>query len=81
MLVLTRKIGETVMIGDDVYLTILGVKGNQIRLGFDAPEDISIHRREIYVKIKNEKKVVNSSKDVSLLDPVKPIEACPFMIH
>lgn len=54
MLILTRRIGETVMINDDIYLTILGVKGNQVRLGFDAPQDVIIHRQEIYNRIKKE---------------------------
>jgi carbon storage regulator len=54
MLSLTRRIGETVMINDDIYITILGVKGNQVRLGFDAPDDVIIHRQEIHQKIKAE---------------------------
>ena len=54
MLVLTRRIGETMIIGDDVNITVLGVKGNQIRLGINAPESISVHREEIYQKIKQE---------------------------
>lgn len=55
MLILTRRIGETVVVGDDVLITILGIKGNQIRLGFDAPDHISIHRQEIYLKVQEEK--------------------------
>ncbi|HAT9921666.1 TPA: carbon storage regulator CsrA, partial [Legionella pneumophila subsp. pneumophila] len=51
MLILTRRIGETVVVGDDVFITILGIKGNQIRLGFDAPDHVSIHRQEIYLKV------------------------------
>jgi len=54
MLVLTRKIGEKVMIGDEVSVTILGLFGNHVRLGIDAPAAIDIHREEIYVKIQNE---------------------------
>ncbi|MFZ9034844.1 MAG: carbon storage regulator CsrA [Francisellaceae bacterium] len=54
MLILTRKIGETVMIGDEVTVTVLGVKGNQVRLGVNAPKDVSVHREEIYVRIKGE---------------------------
>ena len=57
MLILTRRIGETVRIGDDIYLTVLGLKGNQIRLGLSAPQNISIHREEVYLKIKEEKKI------------------------
>jgi len=56
MLVLTRRIGETVVVGDEVFITLLGVKGNQIRLGFNAPEHISIHRQEIYLRVQEEKK-------------------------
>ena len=54
MLVLTRKIGEKVMIGDDVSVTILGLFGNHVRLGINAPKSVDIHREEIYVKIQSE---------------------------
>jgi carbon storage regulator len=54
MLILTRRIGETVIIGDDVSITVLGVKGNQVRLGVNAPRDVSVHREEIYQRIKFE---------------------------
>lgn len=54
MLILTRKIGETVMIGEEVTVTVLGVKGNQVRLGINAPKDVSVHREEIFVRIKGE---------------------------
>ena len=52
MLILTRKVGETLVIGDDVTMTVLGVKGNQVRIGINAPRDVSVHREEIYRRIK-----------------------------
>ena len=55
MLILTRRIGETLMVGDDVTVTVLGVKGNQVRLGVNAPKDVSVHREEIYQRIQKEK--------------------------
>jgi len=54
MLILTRRVGEALMIGDDVSITVLGVKGNQVRLGIDAPRSIAVHREEIYRRIKRE---------------------------
>jgi len=54
MLILTRRVGETLVIGDDVNVTVLGVKGNQVRLGINAPKDVSVHREEIYQRIQQE---------------------------
>jgi len=54
MLILTRRVGETLMIGDEVTVTVLGVKGNQVRIGVNAPRDVSVHREEIYERIKKE---------------------------
>jgi carbon storage regulator len=62
MLILTRRVGETVMIGDDVTITVLGVKGNQVRVGINAPKHIAVHREEIYERIKREQQ---QSEDVS----------------
>lgn len=54
MLILTRRVGETLMIGDSVTVTVLGVKGNQVRVGITAPKDVSVHREEIYQRIHGE---------------------------
>jgi len=56
MLILTRRVGETVTIGDDVTVTVLGVKGNQVRVGISAPKTVAVHREEIYERIRREQK-------------------------
>jgi len=62
MLILTRRVGETLMIGDEVTVTVLGVKGNQVRIGVNAPRDVTVHREEIYERIKQEQ-LSNSDSD------------------
>lgn len=65
MLILTRRVGETLMVGDDVTVTVLGVKGNQVRIGVNAPKEVSVHREEIYMRIQAEKNVQHTSHDQS----------------
>ena len=62
MLILTRRIGETLKVGDDVSVTVLGIKGSQVRLGINAPKDVSVHREEVYDKINNNNKQKKESK-------------------
>jgi carbon storage regulator len=61
MLILTRRVGETLVIGDDVNVTVLGVRGNQVRLGVNAPKEVAVHREEIYQRIQKENDSDNSS--------------------
>lgn len=70
MLILTRRVGETLMIGDEVTVTVLGVKGNQVRIGVNAPKEVSVHREEIYERIKSEK--TGDSMDDIHVDPNEP---------
>ncbi|EIU7558300.1 carbon storage regulator CsrA [Providencia rettgeri] len=61
MLILTRRVGETLMIGDDIKVTVLGVKGTQVRIGIEAPKDVGVHRQEIYNAIQEEIKNATAS--------------------
>ena len=74
MLILTRRVGETVMIGNDVTVTVLGVKGNQVRIGVNAPKDVAVHREEIYERIKREEEGEAPRPAPSIKIPTAPPE-------
>ena len=75
MLVLTRRLGEKLRIGEDVTVTVLGIKGNQIRVGIDAPRNVSVNREEVYQRILKELKALNSNCWVKIPDPTVKIPA------
>ena len=70
MLILTRRVGETIIIGDDVVVTVLGIKGNQVRIGINAPKTVSVHREEIYQRIQQEKNTTPSQSEEQSPAPV-----------
>ncbi|AHF04957.1 carbon storage regulator CsrA [Marichromatium gracile] len=72
MLILTRRVGETLMVGDEVTVTVLGVKGNQVRIGVNAPRDVAVHREEIYERIKREQ--AETTPGVAVVDQGGQIE-------
>ena len=74
MLILTRRVGETLMIGDDVSVTVLGVKGNQVRIGIDAPKDVAVHREEIYDRIRDEEEAMSNGNELEA-DPTHQSQA------
>ena len=74
MLILTRKLGESIAIGDQIRISVLGIRGRQVRLGIDAPADVIVHREEIYLKIQAENRKASGSITDDLMGMVKMIK-------
>ena len=70
MLILTRRVGETIMVGDSIRFTVLGVKGNQVRCGIEAPKDVAVHREEIYQRIHREREATALPEEPELTPPL-----------
>ena len=77
MLILTRRVGETIVIGDNVIVTVLGIKGNQVRIGINAPKDVTVHREEIYQRIQQEKNTTTPATTTAAPAPVAKPEVKP----
>jgi carbon storage regulator len=80
MLILTRRVGETLMIGDEVTVTVLGVKGNQVRIGVNAPKEVAVHREEIYERIKRERQGAGANAGETM-EPVSAESPDPGVQH
>ena len=78
MLILTRRVGETVMIGEDVTVTVLGVKGNQVRIGVNAPREVAVHREEIFERIKREEAGEGTDSDDGGSEPERQAGAAAY---
>lgn len=79
MLILTRRLGEKLMIGDDIMIIVLGIKGNQVRIGVEAPKEVEVHREEIYERIRSERLAVLQTKLTVIETLSDCVEALDFI--